>query len=452
MSNTADELKDVMAEAIVVGTLLYKPDMLMHIDWLKSQHFTDKTNRCLFWALSSLIKDGIEHVDALSLSRKLSSNEGCKSNMDCSIEALQKRIDLSAKIVRSDATELKEIAKTVMSLAYRRDVVGVTQGMTREAIESTISVAELNRKMTGKLDDLIIKYTTSDEINYFGVESNKMWEDLDSREENCEFGFPSKFHAETGNFFTYEKTELVVVGGRMKAGKSCMMMNEALYQAGRGIPTVYFDTEMSDANFFFRTMANISGVEVNKIKHKIYNSDERMALVKANEYLRNLPLFHIYQPENDFDKLYSTCKMLKHKYGIEFVVYDYIKADGSATDATAISAKLGMGTDILKNKIAGELNLAVLAGCQLSREGMIADSDKIARNASTVMYWSAKTIEQIQRDGKEAGNYSLRVAFNRNGGFHSEEEGIYFAFDGYRQRIELASKQQRDCTVTPFAV
>ena len=103
----------------------------------------------------------------------------------------------------------------------------------------------------------------------------------------------------------------------------------------------------------------------------------------------------------------------------------------------------------MKNNVAGELNLAMLAGAQLGRNLMVADSDKIERYVSTSILWREKSTEELARDGLSCGNFCLNVDLNRNGDCMSEEEYIDMNFDGGRMRIEQ-SKTQHSKEVNPF--
>jgi hypothetical protein len=135
-------------------------------------------------------------------------------------------------------------------------------------------------------------------------------------------------------------------------------------------------------------------------------------------------------------EMYMTVKSLKLKHGIEFLVYDYVKAnDGSDSDKE--HQKLGRLTDWLKNDIAGSLDLAVLGACQMDRNGTkVADSSKIERNCSTLAYITRKAKEEIIADSRDAGNLKLRVTFNRNGAIMDDGEYINLTLDGDKCRIE----------------
>lgn len=76
------------------------------------------------------------------------------------------------------------------------------------------------------------------------------------------------------------------------------------------------------------------------------------------------------------------------------------------------------------------MNIAGIGAAQATATGKLADSAKIARNASTIAMISDKTPEEIEIDGPECGNKKLRVTVNRNGVQMGPDEYIDLYFDG----------------------
>lgn len=93
------------------------------------------------------------------------------------------------------------------------------------------------------------------------------------------------------------------------------------------------------------------------------------------------------------------------------------------------------------------MNLAGIGAAQATTAGRLADSAKIARNASTIIMLSDKTPEEIERDGEECGNKKMRVVLNRNGMQHAQDEFIDLRFDGNHILYEEAKQHIPE---TPF--
>lgn len=96
---------------------------------------------------------------------------------------------------------------------------------------------------------------------------------------------------------------------------------------------------------------------------------------------------------------------------------------------------------MVKNVLCGDLGLIGLGAAQTTATGKLADSAKIARNASTIMIIDNKTPEEIQQDGVECGNKKLRVVLNRNGEQMVPGEYIDLKFNGNLISYEQAPKQ-----------
>lgn len=86
------------------------------------------------------------------------------------------------------------------------------------------------------------------------------------------------------------------------------------------------------------------------------------------------------------------------------------------------------------------MNIAGIGAAQATAAGRLADSAKIARNASTIAMITEKSQDEIQADGVECGNKKLRVAFNRNGAQMAQDEYIDLMFDGNHISYEQAKQ------------
>ena len=135
--------------------------------------------------------------------------------------------------------------------------------------------------------------------------------------------------------------------------------------------------------------------------------------------------------------------------GLAFVVYDYIKSnETSASDNYNI---LGAKCDFLKNRIAGELDLAVLSAGQLGRNNQVADSDKINRYISTGIKWGRKPTDISMRDGNECGEYQAKVYVNRLGEQMAEDDDDeYLDFFLNGQLMTITEAKQHEKTESDF--
>ena len=437
-----NELKDVAAESAVISSLLNHPEFILHSDWLKAEHFSQKENGAIYWGINELYKKGITNIDEVNLNNQLSSNKSVAKLMTShNLSDISKYMELATYACRDTLEEYEEVCKTVLSLAYKRKLFIKSGEIQRLCFNQDTEVEVTDNKVHRILNDLTEEYLVTSELKTIGEEADSLLQEIVDKQTDDGFGIPSKYEIYYP-YWNFEQGELIVVASRMKSGKSAYVLNEAIDKALKGIPTVIFDTELTDQMWFVRALAHLSQVKVRRIKEGKWSADERSKIMAAKEKLKSLPIVHRYMPILDMNRVFAICKILKYKMGLQFVCFDYIK--GNDTDAFALSNKLGQVTDVLKNEIAGDLGMCVLAACQLNKQNEISSSDKIAMYASTIVMWRYKTSSEIKEDGGlDYGNIYTRIYLNRNGAMQDDDEWMNLKFDGDTQTIVDCKQNER---------
>ena len=384
--NDYKELVDTKAEAGIIATLVNSPSFILSCEYLKPGHFYHKENGCIYWAIQELYKSGVENIDAFNISSMLESNSAVSKTLSkVNMPDMDVYIDLSQDVARHSLEEYELLAKKVTELSFKRDLCKLMNSMENRTLQNDLDLGGLSKYVYDNIEQLTSKYVFRDDVIMFGDKIDDIYKEIEARRDaNGLFGIPSKYPSLL-KYFTYEHGELVMVCGRMKAGKSAVMLNEALDKLNKGIPTVYFDTEMNDRLFYIRVLSNLTGIRQDKIKSGDLLVEESRIINETNEWLKKQPFVHVFIPTATNDEIYQICRMLKYKMNLQFVVYDYFKS--AESDSSAQYNDLGAKCDFLKNRIAGELDLAVLAGAQLNRQDEVADSDKLERYASVSIKW-----------------------------------------------------------------
>ena len=181
-------------------------------------------------------------------------------------------------------------------------------------------------------------------------------------------------------------------------------------------------------------------IDYKRLTSGSYSPEEKEEIDAAIERVKQCNFTHIYMPMFDKQNIYTTVKKVSYTQGIDVLIIDYFKSTGSG-DAFNTYQELGSLVDTIKNRICGDMNIAGLGAAQATSTGKLADSAKIARNASTIAMLSDKTLEEIEDDGPECGNKKLKVVLNRNGMQHKKGEYIDLEFNGNKISIEEAKKQ-----------
>lgn len=435
------ELSNTQYEAGLIATLMYHPEFILHTEDLLPGHFYEMDNSCLYWSIQELYKDGITNIDAYNISSKLQSNKGVSRTIEkYNLPSIQECFELYKQVARHTLEEYLMLADNVKALAFRRDMVKTLNQCISDCFNLEKDLEQLDNDVHRNIDGVTEKFVTSGEIQTIGDGIDMIWEEIEGRRtEDGIYGIPSKYPS-FGNFFTYEPGELVVVQAKYKQGKSVILMNEAAHKVKNGVPTLVVDSEMPTRLYVERLLSHLSGVEVKKIKTGQMTDDETERVTQCRAWLKGQPFVHIYDPNITNERLYSICKMLQRSMNLQFVIFDYLKSNETSTSDNY--NVLGAKCDYLKNNIAGELGLAVLAACQLNRNGEVADSIKINRYLSVGIKWGFKTQEMIAKDGIECGNAFAIINPNRLGEQMPEDgsEYIDFVFDGNRMSIVEAKQ------------
>lgn len=440
------ELSNIQSESGIIGTLIYHPEYILHTDYLHPQYFYGIENGCIYWAIQELYKEGITNIDAYNISNKMQSNKGVQKTIEkYNLPSAQEFVELYKETARHSLEEYQMLAENVVTLAFKRDLVKTLNQLTTTCFDNRYDLEKLSNVVYDELDDLTQKYITSEEIRMLGDDIDSIWDEIVSRRTSDGiYGIPSKYKT-FADYYTYETGELVVIQAKYKQGKSVFLMNEVVHKLKNDVPTLVIDSEMPTRLYTERLISHLTGIELKRIKNGKYANEEAKIIQNWINWLKTKSFIHIYEPNISNEKLYSICKMLKRKIGLTFVVYDYLKSNETSTGDNY--NVLGAKCDFLKNNIAGELDLAVLAACQLNRNGEVADSIKINRYLSVGIKWEYKTQEMIAKDGMECGNAYAKIYVNRLGKQMQEDDEddyIDFVFDGNKMTIVEAEQHRRN--------
>ena len=434
-------IKDINAiesESGIVATLIHNPDFAFHSEQLSPDYFTDSVNKEIYIAITKLAQREISTIDAYNIKEIL----GADSTV--TIEAIQELVEVSDTIARGSLSEYKLLVSNVIDAAFRREVYSKLKEC--EALCFSGDSVNIEQDVYRAIDDVMLGFSVHGNIPMFKDVVDDLWQEIEDRQDGKNAGMKFRF-PKLNEYVTIEKGELVVFGALMKAGKSMMLMNCAADLIKDGKSVFYIDSELNSRMWLTRLMSHMTGIEFSRIKSGKYSEEEAEQIREAKEYLKTRKLVHLYMPFFDIEGVYSAVKKVNHIMPIDVLIVDYFKS-GDSAEAYTNYAQLGRLVDTVKNSIAGDMGIAALAAAQASQGGTkLADSAKIARNASTIIMLVDKTPEEILADGVECGNKKLIVTLNRNGMQHAPGEYIDLQFDG--NIINFSQAKQHE-TQTPY--
>lgn len=436
------DLKDIQSESGIIATLIQEPGMVSFSEELTSQCFVDTVNGILYDVIKSLYESGITHIDAFNMYTTINSVPSFKSRVNGTLtqQILEEIIANSKFISRDTVTEYKKLVANVMNMAYRRKMYDELSRAQTACLKSS-DVISLQKSVYENIEKITGEFITGNEIPSLGSQIESLWEQTKSRQNNGACGYTTLF-PELNKYLTFEKGELITFAAPYKTGKSMFLMNTGVdLVLNQGASVLYWDSEMSDRLFSERLIALLSQVKMSDIKTGTYTREEEGKIKKAIEIIKNMPFYHKYIPAYSMDAMYATTRSMHNRGMADVVIFDYLKSKDSQ-DASGAYFELGALVDLLKNSVAGGLDIPVITAAQLNRKMGIADSIKIAQFSSAIVKLQRKTEEEIMMDGEECGNYKMTVQANRLGDQQVEgEDWIDLNFFGQYCLFEQAPSQ-----------
>lgn len=439
------DICDVPGEAGIVASLILHPEFYFYSEQLTPHDFTVEENSYLYYAISQLVKRGATHIDAFDIVHILNLGEqaGKLSGSALTVAAVKEFIENAGAIARSTVEGYLILVDRVLDAAFRRKAY---QKLSEcQSYCFNMEEQDIEKKIYSTLDSVMLEYATTSEVPQYKDVVDELWAEIQSRQDHAYSGMPFKFPT-LNRYATIEPGELFIFAAEAKQGKSMMLLNCAVDLLRQGKSVLYIDSELNSRMFTCRLLAHLTRIEFNRVKSGNYNQEEAERIAQAIQWMKAQKFTHIYMPIFDQNGIYTTVKKVKHTQGIDVLIVDYFKSSGDA-DAFASYQELGRITDLVKNEIAGGMNIAAIGAAQATTTGKIADSAKIGRNASTIAIIQDKLPEEIEVDGPACGNKKLRVVLNRNGAQMAPDEYIDLNFNGNLISYEEA---QQHIPETPY--
>lgn len=437
-SRSAD-IRNIEAEAAVIASLLLDPELYFYSEDLEPNHFTEETNAYVYFAIKELAKMGVQDVDAFNIINMLDLRKGTGySKQILSVESVNDMIDTAKNIARASKEDYRVQVDAVLDAAFRRNTYKKLCDCERLCFSG--SGANIEQEIYHTLDSVMAEFSTTKDVPEFSEVVDKYWAEIQARQSPEQCGaIPFKFKT-LNSYVMIERGELVIFGAEQKMGKSMLLLNCAVDLLRRGHKVLYLDSELNSRLFTCRMISHLTGIPFQMIRGGGYTDEDKKAIEEQIAWIKSRSFTHLYMPIFDAQTIYTTVKRVYHQQGIDVLIIDYFKG-GDDKDAFATYQNLGGLVDLIKNQIAGEMNIAAIGAAQATATGKLADSAKIARNASTIIMIMNKEQKEIEADGEECGNKKLFVRFNRNGPQMGEGEYIDMVFDGNRVSYEEAAKQ-----------
>lgn len=447
-------MKDAAAErAVLAGIFSGGYDSYIDVvDILSPECFQSDNNSAYFKILSKGLQEPDSKVDIptfFSIAKSL--------NLDRIFEDLEEQKYLRAlSITPVEKSNIRKLSTKLLKLTKISEFSRVLHGASASLNNFTgdETVGEILSVGESAIYDFISSFDkNSESVQHISKDLNEYVQYLIENPNpviGISSGLPLYDEAIGGGF---QRSSVNVIGARPKVGKTMLADNIALHVAGKmGVPVLNLDTEMSAKEHWNRMLANLSGVEINKIKTGNFISDvfKKNAVLKAADTLNSIPYHYASIAGQPFEETLGLMRRWIYKeVGFEadgkqvkpcLIIFDYVKLMSEAGISKNVSEFQALGFLMTNlHNFAVKYSLPILAFIQLNRDGIdredtdvASGSDRIIWLCSNFSIYKFKSPDEIAAESYSDSdqNYNLKLVpiVSRHGG--GLEKGDYINVNG----------------------
>ncbi len=423
------------SEMMVLGCMLTSIDSLnTAAEMLKEKHFYYKEHQIIFSALKyCYVNDAPAdvHIIAEELKRRNKLDEA-------------KGVAYLTTLVQyaGTAAHLEEYAKIVKEKALLRDIIKISDDISKKAFAepenvyetleqaqaSFFEVSQVNSKGFGTLLQEIISGEKSEHNKPYLTYLQEKQEEFHSkdRNENAIVGIPTHFCDFDKMVGGMNNSNLMILAARPAMGKTALAINLAENICFKShLPVGIFSLEMTAEQLMHRIVCSQAEVESEKIKTGSLNGMEYQKVVAAINNMMSHKMVIDDEPGLKISDLRTRARRMKEAHNIGFLIIDYLQLiSGSSKFKSSDNRQMEISEISRSLKtLARELNIPILCLSQLSRKveerqghrPMMSDlreSGSIEQDSDLVMFLLRK---EYYDPYDKPGQAELIVAKNRHG-------------------------------------
>ena len=393
-----NNLEDLASERAVLAALCqYGLDCYLEIDFVDADHFTDDMNQLLFHCIHKSVSENskVELASILSAANSLGVHESINNKQEISFIRSLFNFPIHKENAKSHAIKIAKLKlardlKKTLSACQKdldatngdEDVMDLISKVEAPILDATADIYQSSNKKTeiiGEDIDDYIEFLSENVSDNVGIPT----------------GFP-RYDAAIGGGLRRKCVDLIAA--RPKVGKSMFGDAVAMNVSNLGIPVLMLDTEMSKEDHLNRMLANLSGVDINKISTGKFTENplEKEKVEKAADKLKEIPYHYISIAGQSFENILAIMrKWIYQHVGFDeagvtndcLIVYDYLKLMGSEGISSSMQEYQVLGFQITQlHNFMVKYDVPCLSFVQLNRDGITKESTDVVSGSDRLIW------------------------------------------------------------------
>lgn len=380
------------------------------------------------------------HGQIYSYIKKLSVNEVKELDTaivdDIADEEMAEKIKqlASVKVTTNIDYYIKKLNETIL----RRGIVKNCKRTIAELSDEKVKAQDvLNKHMIGistiANPDIKLEFSASEQIK---STMSYIYERMASKDKFAGIDLGKGWSRLMDTIMGFQSPYIYLIAATAKVGKTALAQNFNLRMGMMGIPTLWFNFEMSERDMAIRNLSMMTGISNQRLKMGYIGEEEQKRLEEAAMKYYNAPMYTVNASGFTIEQVMNTARKYVYTKGIKAIFIDYLQLIApSKQEYWESNAHISTQTKIM----ATQLKVPIIAISQLGRE-----AEK--NNSSEGMYIQGayKFIQDcdvymgisINKDADSNGainNRIINVGYNRHG---MNDVNIDVYFDGETLKCE----------------
>ena len=337
-------------EEAVLGALMLERDAFVN-NPCKPEWFYKEEHQKIVSCISELVYESIP-VDLLQVTMKLKD----KGILD-EVGGPMKITELTSRV--ATAAHIEFHIRIIKEKFARREMIRMASDLMQKSYDEAIDIDDIFGFAQNEMS-AVMSFDSEDSSITYKEATDEVIESLVSKvEPGIKTGF-TKLDKFSGGVQT---SDLIIIAAESSQGKTSLALAMIRNMAKNGIPVAAYSLEMTSRQLVVRITAQETGLSAKDLLYNRISDNERSFVIPELKRMQNLPIYFDETSNNNINKICTSLRKLKIKYGIKVALVDYIQdMEGSETEAG-----IGEIGRKLKN-IAKELDICVIALSQLAND------------------------------------------------------------------------------------